>query len=116
MPQVAQKVCLAVPVLKRYVVSASAPLTSSNCSGATIRCRNPFLLQIEQLHSVTRQVGGDAEPHAPAMAAAGQCLWHVYSSEKCSIAGRVSHVLRGVSVGNALWAALGSGAAIRTPH
>src|SRR5258708_4482809 len=54
MPQVEQKVCFAVPVLKRYVVSASAPLTSSNCSGATIKCKKPFLLQIEQLHSVTR--------------------------------------------------------------
>src|SRR5690242_7747420 len=27
---------------------------SSNCSGGTIRCRKPFLVQIEQLHSVTR--------------------------------------------------------------
>src|SRR6202041_941682 len=54
MPQVAQNVCLAAPVLNRYVVSASAPLNSSNCSGATIRCKKPFLVQTEQLHSVTR--------------------------------------------------------------
>src|ERR1700761_6422833 len=54
MPQIAQNVCLAVPVLNRYVVSASAPLNSSNCSGATIRCKKPFLVQTEQLHSVTR--------------------------------------------------------------
>src|SRR5262245_19366831 len=27
---------------------------SSNCSGGTIRCRIPFLVHIEQLHSLTR--------------------------------------------------------------
>src|SRR5436190_6849517 len=36
------------------MLSSSAPLTSSNCAGATIRCRNPFFAHIEQLHSVTR--------------------------------------------------------------
>src|SRR5215469_2833705 len=54
MPHVAQNVCCATPVLNRYVVSASSPLKSSNASGGTMRCKNPFLLQIEQLHCVTR--------------------------------------------------------------
>src|SRR5215469_8932462 len=54
MPQCLQNVCLAVPVLNWYVVSSSLPLRSSNRSGGTIRCRNPFLAQIEQLQSVTR--------------------------------------------------------------
>src|SRR5258708_39035409 len=54
MPQCLQKVCFAVPVLNWYVVSSSLPLRSSNRSGGTIRCRNPFFVQIEQLQSVTR--------------------------------------------------------------
>jgi hypothetical protein len=53
MPQIEQKVCRATPVLNRYVVSTSLPLSNSKRSGGTIRCKNPFLLQIEQLHSVT---------------------------------------------------------------
>src|SRR5262252_722096 len=54
MPQCLQNVCFAVLVLNWYVVSSSLPLTSSNCSGGTIRCRKPFLVHIEQLQSVTR--------------------------------------------------------------
>src|SRR5262245_66297451 len=54
MPQCLQNVCFAVLVLNWYVVSSSLPLMSSNCSGGTIRCRNPFLVHIEQLQSVTR--------------------------------------------------------------
>src|SRR5215475_13929702 len=53
MPQIEQKVCCATAVLNRYVVSTSLPLSNSKRSGGTIRCKNPFLLQIEQLHSVT---------------------------------------------------------------
>src|SRR6266481_9392780 len=53
MPQCLQNVCFAVRVLNSYVVRSSLPLISSNCSGGTIRCRIPFLVQIEQLQSVT---------------------------------------------------------------
>src|SRR5215510_1269209 len=54
MPQCLQNVCFAVRVLNSYVVRSSLPLMSSNCSGDTIRCRIPFLVQIEQLQSLTR--------------------------------------------------------------
>src|ERR1700730_18857752 len=54
MPQCLQKVCFAVPVLNWYISYSSLPLRSSNRSGGTIRCRNPFFVQIEQLQSVTR--------------------------------------------------------------
>src|ERR1700722_16792520 len=49
-----------------------------------------------------RQVGRHAEPHAPAMAAAGHCFWHVCSSENALSAGDLSQPLRRVSV--RLWA------------
>src|SRR5262245_34921176 len=35
------------------MVRSSLPLTSSKRSGATIKCRIPFLVQIEQLQSIT---------------------------------------------------------------
>src|SRR5579883_3239284 len=53
MPHTLQKVCLATPVLNVYVARSSLPLTSSKRSGGTIRCRMPFLVQMEQLHTVT---------------------------------------------------------------
>src|SRR5271157_6545987 len=58
MPQVEQNKCFAVWVLKLYVVSASAPATSLKRSAGTMRCRNPTLLQIEQLHSSTCNCAG----------------------------------------------------------
>src|SRR5262249_61919557 len=41
MPQCVQNVGFAGLVLNWHVVSSSLPLMSSNCSGATIACRNP---------------------------------------------------------------------------
>ena len=49
MPQILQKVCLAMPVPNEYVEIDCLPVSNLNLLKGTIKCKKPDLVHTEQL-------------------------------------------------------------------